>query len=35
MHAGDHVEMWVSQGATTATLYFGSVLSIAWVGPLS
>lgn len=34
MHAGDHVEMWVTQGATTATMYFGSSLSIAWIGPL-
>ncbi len=33
MQAGDHVEMWVTQGATTAALYFGSSLSIAWVGP--
>jgi hypothetical protein len=33
MQAGDHVEMWVTQSATTAALYFGSSLSIAWVGP--
>lgn len=33
MQAGDHVEIWVTQSATTATLYFGSSLSIAWVGP--
>ena len=30
---GGHVEMWVSQGEPTATLYFFSSLSMAWVGP--
>jgi hypothetical protein len=33
MHAGDRAEMWVSQGAATASLYFFSSLSLAWIGP--
>jgi hypothetical protein len=33
LNAGDHVDVIVSQGATTATMYFGSSFAAAWIGP--